>query len=292
MYWSVAGAGSSSSHSDEGSLADDPTILAQYTGGSGIGGITPLVYNPQSDGSRVFQSGVWTGDDRAWQVVQVTDKQPGSAQSQESTPTTIAAADNSEDDDPNWRDVNRLIDKKTGKLAMWEDRAGGDSTNEAAKKWGPGIVSVLKNIGVIVATEGAPHAAGFWWFITKSDDALDLAKLVIAFAPGNAANSVRNIGRVDHAGEHLWEAGVIVGTRGTTPFRDAVRSTAVQILENPLRTFDQVIGGQPVKGFYGMIDGKSVAFFVAKEAKGKIGVGEVVTAFVPSPQQMKNWGIE
>jgi len=160
-FVSGAGAGSSSSSSDEGSLADDPAISAQYTGGSGGGRITPLVYNPESDGPPVFHSGVWTGDGRAWQVVQVTDKQPGSAQSQESTPTSIAAAENFEDDDPNWREVNRLIDKKTGKLGMWEDRAGGDSTNEAAKKLGPDIVSVLKNIGVIVATEGAPHAAGF-----------------------------------------------------------------------------------------------------------------------------------
>jgi hypothetical protein len=73
MYWSGAGAGSSSSSSDEGSLTNDPTILAQYTGGSGIGGITPLVYNPQSDGSPVFQSGVWTGDDGSVQFVQTAD---------------------------------------------------------------------------------------------------------------------------------------------------------------------------------------------------------------------------
>jgi hypothetical protein len=73
MYWSGAGAGSSSSHSDEGSLADDPTISAQYTGGSGIGRITPLVYNPESDGPPVFQSGVWMGDDGSVQFVQTAD---------------------------------------------------------------------------------------------------------------------------------------------------------------------------------------------------------------------------
>gem|GEM_PF-5595322 len=73
LYWSGAGAGSSSSSSDEGSLTNDPTILAQYTGGSGIGGITPLVYNPQSDGSPVFQLGVWTGDDGGAQFVQTVD---------------------------------------------------------------------------------------------------------------------------------------------------------------------------------------------------------------------------
>ena len=73
LYWSGAGAGSSSSNSDEGSLADDPTISARYTGGSGIGRITPLVYNPKSDGPPVFHSGVFTGDDGSVQFVQTAD---------------------------------------------------------------------------------------------------------------------------------------------------------------------------------------------------------------------------
>ena len=73
MYWSGAGAGSSSSGSDEGSLADDPTISAQYTGGSSGGRITPLVYNPESDGPPDFHSGVFTGDHGSVQFVQTAD---------------------------------------------------------------------------------------------------------------------------------------------------------------------------------------------------------------------------
>jgi hypothetical protein len=73
LYWSGVGAGSSSARSDEGSLADDPTISAQYTGGSGIGRITPLVYNSESDGPPVFHSGVFTGDDGSVQFVQTAD---------------------------------------------------------------------------------------------------------------------------------------------------------------------------------------------------------------------------
>ena len=76
LYWSGAGAGSSPG-SDNGSLADDPTISAQYTGGSGIGHITPLVYNPQSDGPPVFHSGVWTGDEGGVQFVQTADTGSG-----------------------------------------------------------------------------------------------------------------------------------------------------------------------------------------------------------------------
>ncbi len=73
LYWSGAGAGSSSCGSDEGSLADDPAVSVQYTGGSGGGRSTPLVYNPESDGPPVFHSGVWTGDDERVQFVQTAD---------------------------------------------------------------------------------------------------------------------------------------------------------------------------------------------------------------------------
>lgn len=50
-------------------------------------------------------------------------------------------------------------------------------------------------------------------------------------------------------------------------------------------------GGQRVKGFYGNIDGNDVVIFVAKEARGKIAAGDIVTAITPSPQQMKNFGL-
>jgi hypothetical protein len=73
MYWSGAGVGSSSAGSDEGSLANDPTISAQYTGGSGGGRITPLVYNPERDSPPVFHSGVFTGDYGSVQFVQTAD---------------------------------------------------------------------------------------------------------------------------------------------------------------------------------------------------------------------------
>jgi hypothetical protein len=73
LYWSGAGAGSSSASTDEGSLADDPAVSAQYTGCSGGGRITPLVYNPESDGPPVYHSGVWTGDDERVQFVQTAD---------------------------------------------------------------------------------------------------------------------------------------------------------------------------------------------------------------------------
>ena len=109
LYWSGAGAGSSSGPAD-GSLANDPTISAKYTGGSGGGLVffvtgatgadaansgsqqgttgstaltladgqspvmtTPLVYQPGSDDGPGVVSGVWTGGDGGWQVILMSD---------------------------------------------------------------------------------------------------------------------------------------------------------------------------------------------------------------------------
>jgi hypothetical protein len=72
-YSGGSGAGGSTSGSTGGVSTDGPALSSQYTGGSGIGRITPLVYNPESDGPPVFHSGVWTGDNERVQFVQTAD---------------------------------------------------------------------------------------------------------------------------------------------------------------------------------------------------------------------------
>ena len=72
-YSAGSGAGGSKSGSTGGVSTNGPALLSRYTGGSGIGRITPLVYNPESDGPPVFHSGVWTGDDGSVQFVQTAD---------------------------------------------------------------------------------------------------------------------------------------------------------------------------------------------------------------------------
>ena len=111
LYWSGAGTGSSSGPAN-GFLANDPTISAKSTGGSGGGLVffvtgatgadaassgsqqgstgsttltladgqstvttTPLVYQPGSDDGPGVVTAVWTGDDGGWQVVQAGDQQ-------------------------------------------------------------------------------------------------------------------------------------------------------------------------------------------------------------------------
>tara|TARA_R110002095_G_scaffold97122_2_gene85026 strand:+ start:8584 stop:10779 length:2196 start_codon:yes stop_codon:yes gene_type:complete len=115
----------------------------------------------------------------------------------------------------------------------------------------------------------------------------------ISFVKGEGKDAVKNIGRVDHAGRHLSDFGVIAGRQGTKAFREAVRKAIIDILENPIKTFDHVMkqGNHAVKGFYGKIDGKDVVVFVAKEPRGKINAGDLVTTVTPTPQQMINWGL-
>jgi len=114
LYWSGAGAGSSSGPAN-GSLANAPTISAKYTDGSGSGLVffvtgatgadaassgsqqgstgsttltladgqstvttTPLVYQPGSDDGPGVVTAVWTGDDGGWQVVLISERENSS----------------------------------------------------------------------------------------------------------------------------------------------------------------------------------------------------------------------
>jgi hypothetical protein len=167
MYWSGVGAGSSSSSCDEGSLADDPTISAQYTGGSGIGRITPLVYNPQNDGPPVFHSGVWTGDLRSVQFVQTADTGNQGTGEGEKDPLELA-----------------YYPKKG--LRGFGPRVEGGVADEAFGQVGGRTKGVLWDIGIIVVTEGGGKIAGFWWFVTKGDDAAKAAGTAARGAGGGA----------------------------------------------------------------------------------------------------------
>ena len=128
LYWSGAGAGSSSG-SDNGSVANDLTISAKYTGGSG-GGLmffatgateadaansgsqqgttgsttltlangqstvttTPLVYQPGSDDGPGVVTAVWTGYEGDVQFMPVADEDVRAASPPEYSGPTIQAA--------------------------------------------------------------------------------------------------------------------------------------------------------------------------------------------------------
>lgn len=162
--------------------------------------------------------------------------------------------------------------------------------------WSKGLVYqedvFSHNVSKIVGAGGVEFLGGLW--INKLGLLRVVAPNNIWIAKGTASDAITNVGRVDHAGRHLSDFGVIAGKQGSPAFRDAVRSVVIDILENPIKKFDHVMaqGGQAVKGYYGKINGKDVVIFVAKEARGKINAGDLVTAITPTPQQMINWGLK
>ena len=177
LYWSGAGAGSSSSSSDEGSLANNPPISAQYTGGSGIGRITPLVYNPQSDGPPVFHSGVWTGDEGGVQFVQTADT--GSGQDGGDPPAGRPTWNDAQDD---YYASRWLFEVEAG-MGMYDPRkkepkpADSDTTADAPSDQSAGA---SPNVDGISQTEELPVArAETKRFIINTT--IDLA-IALAFA--------------------------------------------------------------------------------------------------------------
>ena len=61
-------------------------------------------------------------------------------------------------------------------LRAFGPRVEGGDAQEAFGQVGGRVEGVLGEIGVIVATEGAPMLAGYLWFVTKGDDAVELAR--------------------------------------------------------------------------------------------------------------------
>jgi hypothetical protein len=49
--------------------------------------------------------------------------------------------------------------------------------------------------------------------------------------------------------------------------------------------------GQKVKGYFKVVEGKPIVIFIAKEPRGKIKAGDIVTSILPSPTQIKNYGL-
>jgi len=113
----------------------------------------------------------------------------------------------------------------------------------------------------------------------------------IGFTSDAAKVALSNVSRVDHASRHLIEAGLIQANPGSKAARQAFQEIGQSILTNPAKTFDHVMsrGGQAVKGFYGQVNGMGVIIFVAKEARGKVKAGDIVTSITPSTKQLDNF---
>ena len=83
------------------------------------------------------------------------------------------------------------LDPKTGHLRAFGPRVEGGDAKEAFGQVPGRVNGVLADVGGIVVAEGAPVLAGFWWFVTKGDDAVDIARVA---KPGKVSDAVRDVG--------------------------------------------------------------------------------------------------
>jgi hypothetical protein len=95
--------------------------------------------------------------------------------------------------------------------------------------------------------------------------------------------------RLNHAWRHLQADGVVTGNWSGRNSPDVLRAILSPILKNPTKRLTPThTQGDPVEIFVGQHDGKWVAIQVWTAGPRK---GEMATAVVPTPDQLRNWGV-
>ena len=107
----------------------------------------------------------------------------------------------------------------------------------------------------------------------------------LGFAKGTA-ESAFTPNRLQHASRHLSDVGIL--PKWSKAVGEQFKQLGTRVLENPIKTFDHTLGGTPVKGFLGNVNGQNVVFFVFKSGPYQ---GQIATAFVPSVAQLIKWGL-
>jgi hypothetical protein len=95
--------------------------------------------------------------------------------------------------------------------------------------------------------------------------------------------------RLNHAWRHLQEQNVVSGNWSGRTSPDALRAILGPILKNPTKKVTPThTQGDPVEIFVGQHNGKWIAVQVWTAGTRK---GEMATAYVPTPDQLRNWGV-
>lgn len=124
--------------------------------------------------------------------------------------------------------------------------------------------------------------------LTTARAAVTSVAPAVGYAPGEAQSALEELGRVQKAAQHLTDAGVLPNWNNGE-IKEAVLRGFTEILEHPRLTFDHPLkGGEAVRAFIGEFNGKEIAVFVYKEGAR---VGQLATAWLPSADQAKRWGL-
>ncbi len=184
-----------------------------------------------------------------------------------------------------WENRRPSLDFSTASRHSMVSGGTGGLIKEVGKAW-----ATLNGFNQYPSNEPISHYGGG----APSIGFKGLPKGLIGLSDDAAKITTSNVGRVDHAARHLHQVGMnLGGNPGSKMARSRFKSIAQGILTSPLKTFDHTMtrGGLRVKGFLGVVDGQKVIILLAKEPRGKIKAGDIVTSFIPTSSQIKNLGL-
>lgn len=97
-----------------------------------------------------------------------------------------------------------------------------------------------------------------------------------------------NVGRLQHSFKHAGDIKQFDGVNWNKQTGESWKNFNADILENATDTFDNVLGGTKVKGFYKNVDGQHIATYIYSEGKNQ---GKLATTVVLSEKQIEKFAI-
>jgi RHS repeat-associated protein len=139
----------------------------------------------------------------------------------------------------------------------------------------------MEVVGIVPGGKFLDKAADTYKVLKNARNVITLGKEGIEFA-------LKSTSRLQHAFKHAQDINQFVGKTWNNATKEAWSKFNTDILENATKSFDNVLGGTKVKGFYKNVDGQDVATYIYAEGKNQ---GEIATTVVLNPNQMKKFDL-
>ncbi|MFI0424447.1 RHS repeat-associated core domain-containing protein [Spongiactinospora sp. 9N601] len=177
--------------------------------------------------------------------------------------------------------LGKLATTATGRtVAAAAGKAAGKVKNALGRGGGTGGKS---GGGGTAAKPGGAQAA-------KPGTAPNAPPPAIGFTDDTVGSAFANMrGGGGHAMRHLVDEGIIPNQGSVAHKAGIFQEKVSPVLRNPSKSFNWKMGGTQARAFAGKVDGRTVVVFVAKEGDYQ---GNVISALVPSPQNMVKWGLQ
>ncbi|MBA4495505.1 RHS repeat-associated core domain-containing protein [Paenactinomyces guangxiensis] len=190
--------------------------------------------------------------------------------------------------------INTFVYAKAGGYGYAAAPAyGREPLSPEAQLWVGGILFALAVIDPLPGDEAlVAGALGYAGFRMKSiinsvtGKGTVASKPVIRLSNEGIDYALSNQSRLQHSFKHAKDLGFGNWNKQTsTEWKNYIRN----VLENPSKSFDNVLGRDKVKGFYKEVDGNNVAVYIYKDGKYQ---GQVATVVRLNQNQLSKFGLK